>query len=226
MRTTCSLWMPAAARASRKKRATAWASWLTPGVMSLMAMRWPSSMCSTRTTTPMPPAPRVDSTRYLPASTSPGCGVKYGAELSRLPRGALIPGFTISPTGPPHKRLPNVPPTVAPRLRQRLYPPRFTMDVAVGVSVEAADVRGLVVEGLPTTWRRANVPAGPPAEMSTVTTVTTVTVMSVVTDAQIDAAVVRVRVPEGIAPPVRSPARSVRVVSAVVVIRFDAQAIE
>ena len=77
MRTTCSLWMPAAARASRKNRVMACESWITPGVISLIAMRWPSSMCSTKMTTPMPPAPRVASTRCLPAPARlRGWGVK------------------------------------------------------------------------------------------------------------------------------------------------------
>src|SRR6478735_3410595 len=34
-------------------------------------------MCSTKRTTPMPPVPRIDSTRYFPARTSPGWGTSF-----------------------------------------------------------------------------------------------------------------------------------------------------
>lgn len=73
-RTTCSLWIDAAARASRAKRAEALSLRALPGARNLMATRRPSDLSSALRTTPIPPWPITDSTRYFPATTSPARG--------------------------------------------------------------------------------------------------------------------------------------------------------
>ena len=72
-RATYSLWMRAAARASRRNRPTA--SGLADACelrMNFSATRCSSCRCVATTTQPMPPSPSSRLTRYLPASTVPG----------------------------------------------------------------------------------------------------------------------------------------------------------
>ena len=73
-RTTCSLWMAAAARASRRKRATAPSRDALWGARNLIATERPSDVSTAPMTTPMPPAPTTESMRYFPQTVSPGRG--------------------------------------------------------------------------------------------------------------------------------------------------------
>jgi hypothetical protein len=71
-RTTCALWMRAAARASRISRRRASALGRRSGRSSLMARSSPSSRCRASTTHPIPPAPSSRSTTKRPPITAPG----------------------------------------------------------------------------------------------------------------------------------------------------------
>ncbi len=73
-RTTFSLWIDAAARASRMKRAVAPERSAFCGARNLIATLRPREVSSAPSTTPIPPRPMMASTRYFPSSTSPGCG--------------------------------------------------------------------------------------------------------------------------------------------------------
>jgi hypothetical protein len=71
IRTPCSLWILAAARASRKNRWSISPSSTSPSI-TLMATRWVRSRWCAASTSPMPPRPMTSSMRYLSATRAPG----------------------------------------------------------------------------------------------------------------------------------------------------------
>ena len=86
--TTWSLSICEAATPSFTKRSTAPWSASTAGLMNFSATGARRSMCVALATAPIPPSPSSCSTRYLPSSTSPGCGygltgVYWGWDIER-----------------------------------------------------------------------------------------------------------------------------------------------
>src|SRR5215471_15171310 len=92
MRTTCSPRSFIATRASRRKRSIAPGRLATSAWRSLTATGSWSWMCVAATTTPMPPAPSVRSTRYFRARRVPGRGAFASEGIARASSPNPTPG--------------------------------------------------------------------------------------------------------------------------------------
>ena len=82
-RQTCSLRSRADARASRSSRSTTAASLASSGNRNFSATGWSITTLVAATTVPIPPWPRIRSTRYLPAIRSPCRMGPLGGEPAR-----------------------------------------------------------------------------------------------------------------------------------------------
>ncbi len=96
-RATCSLFSRTEARASRRKRATT--SSEAPSTSSLTATLCPMPRCVASATTPIPPRPRMRSTRYFPSRITPSVIAVLTTDLARGARPSVAGAFSSSAVG-------------------------------------------------------------------------------------------------------------------------------
>src|SRR5256885_15018637 len=95
----CSLLSDADARASRENRATIVGSDAISAAKNFSATCVPSVRCVASTTKPIPPRPMMRSTRYLSATTVPGCIRRsYHSDVEIADLGGIL-GDQLEPGG-------------------------------------------------------------------------------------------------------------------------------
>ena len=108
-RTTWSLSIRDAARASRRKRDLTAPRCSASSTLSmrkiLIASRCPIAMCLAETTTPIPPAPISSSTRYFSPITSPGERASSSLAFSVMARPSRASSAPITAPAPPRARV-------------------------------------------------------------------------------------------------------------------------